>query len=145
MPAVLREYDSIIQDQLEKGIVEAVPPADNTSSHTHYLPRHAVVHRDKSRTKLCVLHDALAKADSKPSLNDCLNTGPKFNQRILDILLKFQSFPEDLTADIENAFLMVAITENDQDALQFLWVDDIMKESPETCILRFTRVAFGVL
>jgi len=26
-------------------------------------------------------------------LNDCLHTGPKFNQRILEVLLRFQSYP----------------------------------------------------
>lgn len=41
------------------------------------------------------------------SLNDCLYTGPKFDQRILNILMRFCTHRVALTADIEKAFLMV--------------------------------------
>ena len=40
---------------------------------------------------------------------------------------------------------MISIFEPDRDALRFLWVDDINKESAETVVLRFARVVFGVL
>ena len=49
-----------------------------------------------------------------------------------------------LTGDIEKAFLMVGMAEEDRDVLRFLWVDDINKPSPEIVVLRFTRVVFGV-
>ena len=37
------------------------------------------------------VYDASAKTEGHPSLNDCLLTGPKFNQKILDILLRFRA------------------------------------------------------
>ena len=49
-----------------------------------------------------------------------------------------------LTADIEKAFLMISVADNDRNALRFLWVDDVAKEPPDIRILRFTRVVFGV-
>jgi len=36
------------------------------------------------------------------------------------------------------------MTEEDRDVLRFLWVDDVEKSSPESSVLRFTRVVFGV-
>ena len=42
-------------------------------------------------------------------LNDCLHTGPKFNHRILEVLLRFQSYPVVFIGDNEKAFLMVSV------------------------------------
>lgn len=113
-PSVLQEYDSIIRDQLKKGIVEAVTDSSPASDQVHYLPHHAVIRSDKTTTKLRVVYDASAKSNG-PSLNDCLHTGPKFDQRILDILLRFRSHRVPLTADIEKAFLMISMAERDRD------------------------------
>ena len=102
-PSILQEYDDIAHDQLDKGIVEPVTETNHASSRLHYLPHHAVIHTDKATTKLCIVYDASAKSNG-PSLNDCLHAGPKFNQLILDILVRFRSFKVALTADIEKAF-----------------------------------------
>ena len=91
-PALLQDYDRIIQEQIDKGIVEDAPAAGDNSTCLHYLPHHAVIRDNKETTKLRVVYDASAKPDGKPSLNDCLLAGPKFNQRILDILLRFRSY-----------------------------------------------------
>ena len=145
-PAILREYHATIQDQLRKGIIEAVPPDEVhvPLGTAHYLPHHAVVRRDKSTTRVRVVYDASAKSANSPSLNDCLLKGPKFNQLIFDLLVRFRSYKIALTADLEKAFLMVSIEDADRDVLRFIWVDDFSKESPELRIYRFTRVVFGV-
>ena len=140
-PTLLHNYDHIIQDQIEKGIVKDVPTHEADSSPLHYLPHHAVVRVDKDTTKLRI---ASAKADGKPSLNDCLLVGPKFNQKIFDLLVRFRSHPIALTADIEKAFLMIAVEERDRDVLRFLWVNEINDEDITIRPLRFTRVVFGV-
>ena len=49
-----------------------------------------------------------------------------------------------MTADVEKAFLMISVAEPDRDSLRFLWVDDIAKDTPDVCALRFSRVVFGV-
>ncbi len=109
----------------------------------HYVPHHAVVREDKTTTKLRIVYDASARSNG-PSLNDCLYTGPKFGQSILDIIIRFRTHQVALAADIEKAFLMISISERDRDALRFLWIDDIDKEHPETVVMRFARVVFGV-
>jgi hypothetical protein len=143
-PDILQEYDSVIQKQLKMGIVQPVKDSDLTTvGNVHYLPHHAVVKRDKETTKVRVVYDASAKC-AGPSLNECLFTGPKFEQKILDILLRFRTYRIALTADIEKAFLMVSVSPKDQDVLRFLWVDDITKSDPNIQMFRFTRVVFGI-
>ena len=143
-PMILQEYNSIIQDQIRQGIVQIVENPEYLSGEkVHYLPHHAVIRQDKATTKLRVVYDASAKSEGA-SLNDCLYTGPKFDQNILDILLRFRTHRVALTADIEKAFLMISMAEKDRDVLRFLWIDDIVRDQPEIVVLRFARVVFGV-
>ena len=90
-----------------------------------------------------VVYDASAQSNG-PSLNDCLYIGPKFNQKILEILLRFRSYPIAWTADIEKAFLMISMAPRDRDVLRFLWINDTESHDPEVVCLRFARVVFGV-
>ena len=53
-------------------------------------------------------------------INDCLHKGPKSNHLILDLLLRFSSYRVALTADMEKAFLMIAVDNRDCDVLHFL-------------------------
>ena len=116
---MLKEYDSIIQSQRSKGVVEEVNLQEETGiDQVHYLPHHAVVRRDKSTTKVRVVASARSTGCS---LNECLNKGPKFDH----ILLRFQTHKVALTADIEKAFLMVSVQKSDRDVQRFLWFDDV--------------------
>ena len=87
-PDFLHEYDAVIKGQLAQEIVECVEdPADIPG--VHYLHHHVVIHHGKTTTKLRVVYDASAKT-TLPSLNECLNPGPKFAQKILDIFTHFR-------------------------------------------------------
>ena len=98
-PEVLRQYDSVIREQLNKGIIESVQDSTPVTHPVHHLPHHAVVRDDKKTTKLRIVYDASAKANG-PSLNDCLYTGPKFGQNIMDIIIRFRVHRVALTGDI---------------------------------------------
>ena len=142
-PRVLCQYDAVIKDQLSRGIIEPVDEFKAPSHQVHYLPHHAVIRSDKETTKLRVVYDASARTDG-PALNDCLYTGPKFGQKIMDIIVRFRSHKVALVADIEKAFLMVSVCPKDRDALRFLWVDSVNERTPKVLTFRFSRVVFGV-
>ena len=143
-PSILKEYDGIIRDQLERGIVEVVDdPAQMDGGRLHYLPHHAVIRHEKETTKLRVVFDASARGEGQ-SLNDCLHVGPKFHQKIFEILVRFRSYRYAFIADIEKAFLMISVAPSDRDVLRFLWVRSIEEQVPQIIILRYTRVVFGV-
>ena len=136
-PRLLRDYDDIIQGQLRNGIIEpVVDPEAVSNERIHYFPHHTVVRQDKQTTKVRVVYVASTKSEGS-SLNECLHIGPKFNQRILEILLRFRFYRVALVADIEKAFLMVSITPKDKDVLQFVWFDNIQSDSCEFRVFRF--------
>ena len=143
-PEQLRLYNSVIQEQLQQGVVEIVPePAEHGEGKLHYLPHHGVFRHDKRTTKLRVVYDASARTDG-PSLNDCLYTGPNFGQNILEILLRFRMHKVALVGDVEKAFLMISVAKSDRDVLRFLWVPDVNQPHEDIVVMRFTRVVFGV-
>ena len=143
-PPRLKEYDTLINDQLKNNIIEVVSdPDEKVPGAVHYIPHHLVMRPDQETTKLRIVYDASARGDG-PSLNDCLHTGPKFNQKILDILLRLRTHRIALIADIEKAFLQISVTKKDRDSLRFLWVDDASKSEPAIVTYRFKRVPFGV-
>ncbi len=142
--SLLSEYNSIIRNQIKEGVVEVVErPEHSENDKVPHLPHHAVIQWDKRTSKLRIVYDASVKSDG-PSLNGCLHTGPKFDHKIMDILLGFRVHRVAVTADIEKAFLMVSVTKGDRDALRFLWVDDPAKDQLEPVVLRFARLVFGV-
>ena len=64
-----------------------------------------------------------------------------------DLRLRFRVLEVAVTANAEKSLLNIAIDPEHRDFLQFLWLDDVNKESPEIVeikLLRFTRVVFGV-
>ena len=141
----MEEYDSVIKDQLNKGIIERVDSSEpSITGRTHYIPHHPVIRRDKETTKLRVVYDASAKTQGHPSLNDCLYSGPCLLPSILDVVIRFRFKKIALVADIEKAFLMVSIVPCDRDALRFLWLDDATRDNPTEVVYRFCRVVFGV-
>ena len=150
-PTGREPFEGIRRYYQEQGIVEMVEPLQEESGiqeesgRVHYLPHHAVIRQDKETTKLRIVYDASARSGEGLSLNNCLFTGQKFDQKILDILIRFRYYKVALTADIEKAFLMVSVVEKDRDVLRFLWFDDVFnKEDPNLIVLRFARVVFGV-
>ena len=124
-PDILQEYDRIIKEQLELGIIEPVIELEKTGK-VHYLPHHAVIRKEAKTTKVRVVYDASCKeSKTSVSLNDCLHVGPSLTPLLFDILLRFREKRVALIADIEKAFLNVEIAKEDRDVLRFLWVNDI--------------------
>ena len=147
-PELVKEYDQIIEEQKNHGIVERIPEEEQKEKegeNVHYLPHHAVIRRDRETTKLRIVYDGSARpAERAHSLNDCLETGPNFTPQLFDTLVKFRWHRIGLTADIEKAFLMVGIRETDRDMLRFLWLKDPNDPNSEIAHFRFTRLVFGL-
>ena len=135
-------YDDVIQDQLQQGIVEAVP--ETPAEKEFYIPHKPVVKETAETTKVRVVYDASAKqTDSSPSLNECLETGPPLQNLLWDVLVRNRFKPVALAGDIKQAFLQVRIRPKDRDVLRFHWIKD--KNPDVVTVLRFTRAIFGLV
>ena len=125
-PEILHEYQQVISQQLQDGVIEEVDTSPEPEPVTvFYMPHQAVIRRDAISTKLRVVYDASAKSSSElPSLNDSIHPGLSLIPAIMDILIRFRAYKYGITADIEKASLQVNISEDQRYFTRFLWFRD---------------------
>ena len=147
-PQLLQSYAAVIQEQLERGIIERVSSESIQGIAKHYIPHHAVVTPTKATTKVRVVYDASAKTkQSNKSLNECLYRGPVLLPDLCGLLIRFCLHSIAVVADLEKAFLSVGLQCQDRDVTRFLWLKDptipSLKDNVQT--YRFCRIPFGVI
>ena len=142
-PEVLREYASIIEEQLKTGVIEKVVELEKAVK-VHYLPHQAVVRKEAATTKVRIVYDASSKGEKTgTSLNDCLHVGPSLKPLLYDILPQFRENRIVLMGDIEKAFLNIGTDKEDRDSVLFLWLKD-PPDLSRVVVYRFCRVVFGL-
>ena len=87
------------------------------------------------------MFDASSKSPNGYSLNDCLLLGPRLQDDVFDILIRFRLHQYALSADVAKMYRQVAFDESDRDFHRILWRDFLTDEIRE---LRMTRVTYGV-
>ena len=97
--------------------------------------------KDSTTTKLRVVFDASSKSPNGYSLNDCLLLGPRLQDDVFDILIRFRLHQYALSADVAKMCRQVALDESDRDFHRILWRDFLTDEIRE---LRMNRVTYGV-
>ena len=133
-------YDAIIQEQLEQGVVEPAPQVANGKE--FYIPHKGVTRQNAESTKLRIVYDASAREGAnKPSLNDCLHPGPPLQNLLWSVLIRARFYPIAMAGDIQKAFLQIRIKEEERDSLRFHWR---RPGHSETEVYRFTRALFGL-
>ena len=134
-----QEYEKIINDQLASGVIEKAPD-EPSGERVYYMPHKPVVRQDASTTKVRMVFDASSKPHPlASSINNCMFTGPPLQPLLWDIMVRARMSSNLLLADIQKAFLQIAIKEEDRDAFRFLFERDEKEEH-----FRFARVPFGV-
>ena len=145
---LMKKYADIIAEQLQAGIIESVSQENEgqeNSQKIHYLPHHAVVREDKSTTKVRIVFNRSAKLNTEElSINECLERGPNLVPSLFHILVRFRSHPYALVADIEKAFHMISIKQEDRYSLRFLWLKSVENGLSEVAVYRFCRLVFGL-
>ena len=63
-------------------------------------------------------------------VNECLLTGPDLLNSLIGVLIRFRSNNIAIAADIEDIFDQVKVSEEDYDALRFLWKEDLSSDTP---------------
>ena len=113
------EYEKTINSYLEKDYLRRVSDEETTPSEVWYLPHFPVVRMDKTWTKVRIVFDCSAKMDGV-SLNDVIYAGPKLQQELFDVLIRFRRNPIALACDIKEMYLQVEIKEKDRPMFRIL-------------------------
>ena len=148
-PQLLQQYDAIIQEQLQRGIIEKIVTESEEGPIKHYIPHHPVITPLKSTTKVRVVYDASAKTkQDHKSLNENLYRGPIILPDLIGLLLRFRLPPIGVISDIEKAFLNVGLQAKDRDVTRFLWLNNTgsnLINDENLQVYRFCRIPFGII
>ena len=138
-PVVAEEYCRT-NDYVKKGYLRKVHPDQETVASRWYLPHFPVVRLDKSTTKVRIVFDCSAKREGV-FLNDEIHVGPKLQQDLFDVLLRFRRNPVAVACDIKEMYMQIAIEAQDRPYFRMLWRDLNPHQDPE--VFEFSRVVFG--
>ena len=119
---VAKAYSEIIEKHLKKGYVRKIKPhklCEKQSTAKWYLPHFAVVRMDRVTTKTLVVFDASAKCKGV-SLNHMINQGPKLQNELFDVLLRFRRYPIAVVCDIAEMYLRIELNPDDRPFHRFL-------------------------
>ena len=120
--SLFKKYSAFIQEFLDLGHLEKVERSELDTFPSYYLPHHCVLKDDSSTTKLRVVFDASSKTTTGVSLNECLLVGPKVQEDLFDILIRFRFFKVAMSADIAKMYRQVELCTKDKTIIEFFGV-----------------------
>ena len=103
-PELGEAYKTVVQSYQDRGYIYKVPHDEIKPDQVWYLPHFPVLRPDKSTTKTHVVFDASAKFNDM-SLNDIVPQGPKLQNELFEVLLRFRCDPLALMCDIKEMYL----------------------------------------
>lgn len=119
-PELQRQYSDVIQEYLDLGHMSECSHK-SLLEEGFYLPHHGVLKSSSETTKLRVVFDGSAPTTTGVSLNDALHTGPKIQDDLLDILLRFRIHQFVITGDIEKMYRQFIVRKEDRKFQRILW------------------------
>ncbi|XP_026746147.1 uncharacterized protein LOC113507491 [Trichoplusia ni] len=114
-------------------------PKEEIDTFAIYLPHHAVV-RDNETTKVRIVLDASCKGSNNTSLNNLLYVGPKLQQDLRNLIMRWRMREICYTSDIKKMYRMVLVKKEDADCQRILWRKHFTDEVED---YRMLRVTFG--
>lgn len=113
------QYAAFMEEYLSLGHMEvAKQPAPATAV---YLAHHAIHKPTSTSTKLRVVFDASQATSSGHSLNDVLMTGPRLQDDLWDILVRWRKHKIALSADVHKMYRQFWIADEHRDFQRIVW------------------------
>lgn len=133
-PIIRKAYKEFIDEYTNMKYMSVIPYGSITDC--MLLPHHYVEKSDRTTTKLRVVFDASAKTDSGITLNDTLAVGPKLQDDIVHLIIRFRMHPIGLTGDVAKMFRQILVHEDDRKFQHTLWRDDFGGELRSFSLIR---------
>lgn len=127
-PEFKEQYAKFINEYISMGHMSKVYRGEHFNIAPVYLPHHAVIKSDSTTTKLRVVFDASRKTSNGKSLNDNMLIGPKLQDDITAIIMRWRKHHFVFKADIEKMYRQIWIDKNQTDQQRILWREDPNKQ-----------------
>lgn len=127
-PSLFEEYKKFINEYVSLGHMKEIAD-DKTDSDVYFMPHHAVLKPESTSTKLRVVFDASAKTIDNTSLNEIMMAGPRLQDDLCTILLRWRFHKFVLTADIEKMYRQILISPSDRKYQRIFW-----RDHPNDCL-----------
>lgn len=137
-PILHQEYVEIMRELLALKHMQPAKPSDGREE--YYMPHHPIIKHSRVTTKVRVVMDATAKSSNGISLNQNLQVGPRLQQDLLRILLRFRSFRITGVSDIEKMFRQIFVNKEDRRYQKIVWRETVDEPIEE---FELTTVTFG--
>ncbi|XP_049704992.2 uncharacterized protein LOC126056356 isoform X2 [Helicoverpa armigera] len=121
-PILKSRYIEFMQEYEALGHMSEI--SQPSSCPSYFLPHHGVVRESSTTTKLRVVFDASAVTTSGKSFNDIQAIGPRVQDDLLSILLRFRQHRYVVTSDIEKFFRQIELDRSQRSLQQILWRSD---------------------
>lgn len=137
-PMFFQLYKEFIQEYIELDHMTLVTDINPKQPH-YYFPHHGIL-KDSLTTKLRVVFDGSCASTSGWSLNDLQYIGPKVQNNIFDILIRFRYFQYVVSADITKMYRQILMNHEHRPLHLILW-----RESPDDSLSTYqlNTVTYG--
>ncbi|XP_026331254.1 uncharacterized protein LOC113238635 [Hyposmocoma kahamanoa] len=105
-----QKYQEFLDEYLEMGHMRKVHKSDYYQG-KYYIPHQPVIKEESLTTKLRTVFDASTKSSTKISLNDNMLTGPRTQQDLVIILLRWRIHKIAFMADIEKMYRFIKVND----------------------------------
>lgn len=138
-PSYAEQYQKFIEEYIRLGHMRQVQHNKNNTDF-FYLPHHAVLKPESSSTKLRVVFDASAKTRGSHSLNEWMLAGPRLQDDLATILLRWRFHKYVISADIEKMYRQILINQEHCRYQRIFWRSHPNEELKE---FELTTVTYG--
>ncbi|XP_071578836.1 uncharacterized protein [Temnothorax nylanderi] len=119
-PVLKKQYVAFLKKYESLQHISKVANISDTEI-AYYMPHHCVIRNDSITTKIRVVFNASAPTDNGISLNHIQMVGPKLQQDLFSILLRFRMYLYVVSADVEKMFRQILMDPKQRSLLRILW------------------------
>nr|XP_022910072.1 uncharacterized protein LOC111421154 [Onthophagus taurus] len=120
-PNFQSQYSRFMEEYLSLGHMIECSKEISSVDQQFFLPHHGVIKESSTSTKLRVVFNGSQKSTSGMSLNDYLLPGPKLQNDLVDVLMRWRQHPVAFAADIEKMYRQIKVHSDHLPFQQILW------------------------